>query len=135
MSNASCCCGFSPSAAAGPNVTGRIETRAAQQAIQKLPCDVKCLRLSAANISPSKNAANLGESRQGTSPASGSNILDSHRIPVTVAEMGSHIIHNGGNLFVVHHRAERWHCALSVDDDSDGISAGFEIAVAGQRWI
>src|ERR1700723_2006508 len=126
MSKASCCCGFSPSAAAGRNVTRRIDARAAQKAIRKLRCDLTRLRPTAANISPSKMPP---------SPANGSNIFGCNRVLVFIAEMGPHIIHNGSHLVVVHHRAERRHSALTVDDDPDGIATGYKIAVAGQRWI
>jgi hypothetical protein len=49
--------------------------------------------------------------------------------------MRAQIIHNGGNLIVAHHRPEWRHSASSVDDDVEGIPAGFEIPVARERWI
>ncbi len=52
-----------------------------------------------------------------------------------IVEMGPQVIHHGGDLIVAHHRSERWHCALSVDDEVDGIPAGLESLVGHQRWI
>ena len=57
-------------------------------------------------------------------------IVGSHLIPVIVAEMSPQIIHDGSNLLVAHHRSEWWHSALSVNDNFDWISAGFEISVS-----
>jgi hypothetical protein len=63
-------------------------------------------------------------------PTNGFYVVGRHPIPVIVAEMSPQIIDDRGDLIVVHHRSERWHSALSVDDDVDGISARFEISVA-----
>jgi hypothetical protein len=49
--------------------------------------------------------------------------------------MRPQVIYHSGNLIVAHHRPEWRHSALSVDDDVDGISAGFQIPVARERRI
>src|SRR6478609_9007000 len=54
---------------------------------------------------------------------------------ILVAEMGSHIIDDGGNLVVVHHDADRRHRPLSPDNDVNRIPAGLEIAVLCERRI
>ena len=57
-------------------------------------------------------------------------VVGRHVVPVIVVEMSPQIIHDGSNLIVAHHRSEWWHSALSVNDNFDWISAGFEISVS-----
>jgi hypothetical protein len=57
-------------------------------------------------------------------------IIGRHVIPVIVVEMSPQIIHDSSNLIVTHHRSEWRHSALSVDDNFDWISAGFETSVS-----
>src|SRR5260370_25634835 len=69
------------------------------------------------------------------SAANGPDVVGCNRIQVIIVEMGPQIIYHGGDLIVAHHRPEWGHSTLSVDDDGNRISAGFEVFVARERWI
>src|SRR6516164_3291821 len=63
------------------------------------------------------------------SPPHGFHVGGRHGIAVVVAEMSAHIVHDGGDLVVGHHVAERRHGAPAVHDDIDRVSTHLEIAV------
>jgi hypothetical protein len=77
----------------------------------------------------------LMRTRLHDSSANGFYVVGRHIIPIIVFEMSPQIIHDGSNLIVAHHRSERWHSALSVDDNTDWIAAGFEISVSRKGRI
>jgi hypothetical protein len=58
-----------------------------------------------------------------------------HFVPEVVAEMSAHEVYHVGNLLIVQHRSEFWHCLLAVNDYRDWVASDLELRVTGQSRV